>query len=121
MNYVEFTYCGAKDETATKQHCKLNVAVLTEKGIAGNGHTVAAFAYYGKFWKEVAGMIMDEGSISSFIAEESSHLHSQGALDHRRRDLLTFYRWLPDDKEITKERLAAWRQYLVDKGYTYNT
>ena len=66
-------------------------------------------------------MKISEDSILTFIKEESNHVHSQGALDHRRRDLLTFYRWLPDDKEITKERLAHWRQFLVDKGYTYNT
>lgn len=66
-------------------------------------------------------MKISEDSILTFIKEESNHVHSQGALDHRRRDLLTFYRWLPDDKEITKERLADWRQFLVDNGYTYNT
>jgi len=66
-------------------------------------------------------VIMCEDSILSFIKEESNHIHSQGALDHRRRDLMTFYRWLPEDKVITKERLAQWRQYLVEKGYTYNT
>ena len=122
MNYVEFTYCGVKAETATKQHCKLNVAVLTEKGTTGNGRPPLPLLLLGETSrKEVACMIMDEGSIFSFIAEESNYLHSQGALDHRRRDLLTFYRWLPDDKDITRERLAAWRQYLVEKGYTYNT
>ena len=66
-------------------------------------------------------MIMCEASVSSFIEDESRRIHSQGALDHRRRDLMTFYRWLPDDKKITKERLADWRQFLVDNGYTYNT
>lgn len=66
-------------------------------------------------------MIMCEDSIASFIKDESNYIHSQGALEHRRRDLMTFYRWLPDDKEITKEQLTLWRQYLVDKGYTYNT
>lgn len=66
-------------------------------------------------------MIMREVSVSSFIEDESKRIHSQGALDHRRRDLMTFYRWLPDDKEITKERLTMWRQFLVGKGYTYNT
>lgn len=64
---------------------------------------------------------MTEESVASFIEDEGTRIHSQGALSHRYRDLMTFYRWLPEDKEITQERLTIWRQFLVDAGYTYNT
>lgn len=62
-----------------------------------------------------------EDSIRSFILSEEAKEISPDTLRHWKGYLNALYRWLPDDKLITKNVLAKWRSSLEEKGFSANT
>ena len=60
---------------------------------------------------------MTEESIAAFIQHEQGIGASETATRNNKRFVTALFEWLPEDKLITKDRLAAWRQNLKDHGY----
>ncbi len=65
--------------------------------------------------------VMTSAITKAFIANEIE----QGASDNRirrlRATIQTLYDFLPADKQITRERLLEWRDYLNERGYAHQT
>jgi len=69
---------------------------------------------------EASGTMTAE-SIASYLRHEEEQGGSAGAMSSYRRITAMLYRWLPEDKTLTKARLSDWRQSLRDHGYSPET
>lgn len=67
-----------------------------------------------------SGIITAE-SIAKYLQHEQQRGTSEDALRRYRRYTASLYDWLPEDRQLTKERLSAWRQSLKDQGYSPDT
>ena len=66
-------------------------------------------------------MRMTQESIDAFLKNQIETGASKDALRQRREFVRYLYQWLPEDKELTKEKLALWREDMQQKGYTQQT
>ena len=62
-----------------------------------------------------------EESIQAFLQAEEKKKISPDTLYHWKGYILALFRWLPEDKLVTKEVLAEWRKDFEEKGYSYHT
>lgn len=62
-----------------------------------------------------------EESIQEFLLAENKKKISPATLYHWKGYIYALFRWLPEDKLITKEVLAEWRKDFELKGYSYHT
>lgn len=67
------------------------------------------------------GMRMTQESIDTFLTAQKESGASKDALRQRKGFVTFLYRWLPEDKELTKERLALWREEMQREGYSQQT
>ena len=68
-----------------------------------------------------ASYIMRPESIEAFLAAQRENGASKDALRQRKGFTTYLFRWLPEDKELTRERLDLWREDMERKGYTQQT
>lgn len=66
-------------------------------------------------------MRMTEESICAFLAQQERQGADPAALRRFKGFLRSLYRWLPEDKLLSRETLAGWRASLTEAGYTPNT
>lgn len=66
-------------------------------------------------------MQMTQESLDSFLLAQKYSGASQTVLRQRKNFVTSLYRWLPEDKELSKERLNLWREDMQQKGYTQQT
>ncbi len=66
-------------------------------------------------------MQMTQESIDAFLTTQKENGASKDALRQRKGFATYLFRWLPEDKELTKERLTLWREDMEQKGYTQQT
>ena len=66
-------------------------------------------------------MQMTQESIDAFLEEQRLIGASKDSLRQRKGFVSYLFRWLPEDKELTKDRLALWRDDMQQKGYTQQT
>ena len=66
-------------------------------------------------------MRMTQESIDAFLENQIENGASKDAIRQRKGFVSFLYRWLPDDKQLSKERLVLWREDMVQKGYTQQT
>ena len=59
--------------------------------------------------------------MSAYIQYEQERGATENALRRYRRCVSSLYEWLPEEKQITKDLLLAWRQNLKVLGYTSQT
>lgn len=69
----------------------------------------------------VGSYILSLESIEAFMDSQRGNGASKDALRQRRGFVTYLFRWLPEDKELTRERLKLWREDMVQKGYTQQT
>ena len=65
--------------------------------------------------------VMTEEGLAAYIQHEQDRGASPKFLSSARRITGSLYRWLPEDKLLTKERLSAWRKNLEDRGLSPHT
>lgn len=65
--------------------------------------------------------VMSDESIRRYIQWEQARGASENALRRCKCFTAALYGWLPEDKIITRERLASWRSSLKDSGYSAQT
>lgn len=63
-------------------------------------------------------MQMSQESIDAFLENQKENGASKDAIRQRKGFVTFLYHWLPDDKELSKERLALWREEMQHKGYS---
>ena len=68
-----------------------------------------------------ASSVMTQENIAAFIQYETDRGASANAIRRCKRFTTSLYEWLPEDKNITKEQLLAWRQNLKYIGYSADT
>lgn len=66
-------------------------------------------------------MQMTQESIDAFLEHQTRNGASKDSLRQRKGFVSYLYQWLPDDKLLTRECLAAWREDMQQKGYTQQT
>ena len=66
-------------------------------------------------------MQMTQESIDAFLTAQKESGASKDVLRQRRGFVTFLYDWLPEDKELSKERLDFWREDMGQKGYTQQT
>lgn len=65
--------------------------------------------------------LMTEESIAVFLQTETERGASAVCLRQRKAQVTALYCWLHPDKVLSRERLAAWRQSLLERGYSADT
>lgn len=65
--------------------------------------------------------IVTRESIEAFLKTQKENGASKDALRQRRGFVTYLFQWLPQDKALSKERLAHWREDMRQKGYTQQT
>lgn len=65
--------------------------------------------------------VMLPESMEAFVASEKSRGASEDAVRRLRTATKSLYEFLPEDKELTRKRLLAWRDDMNAKGYAYRT
>lgn len=66
-------------------------------------------------------MKMTQDNIDAFLNDQKDRGASVDTLRQRKGFVTYLFRWLPEDKALSKERLEAWRTDMVEKGYTQQT
>lgn len=64
---------------------------------------------------------MTPDSMAAFIESEAERGASENMIRRLRTAVKMLYDFLPDDKQITRERLIEWRSNMNDNGYAYQT
>lgn len=69
--------------------------------------------------KEIAAFsrCMTPETMNAFIEYETQNGASENMIRRFRGAVKALYDWLPEDKQITRERLVAWRKELEEGGY----
>ena len=71
--------------------------------------------------KNASAYVMSSESIAAYLQYEAGCGKSKDYIRNCKRFTGSLFRWLPEPKRITKERLLAWRQFLKDHGYSAQT
>lgn len=66
-------------------------------------------------------MRMTQESMDAFLTTQKENGASKDALRQRKGFVTYLFQWLPEDKELTRERLALWREDMEQRGYTQQT
>lgn len=66
-------------------------------------------------------MRMTQESIDAFLLNQKESGASKDVLRQRKGFVTFLFRWLPEDKALTKERLELWRADMEQRGYTQQT
>lgn len=66
-------------------------------------------------------MQITQENIETFMDAQKESGVSKDIFRQRRGFIYGLYQWLPEDKNLTKERLALWREDMRRKGYTQQT
>ena len=66
-------------------------------------------------------MRMTQESITAFLKDQKENGASADALRQRKGFVSYLFHWLPEDRELTRERLELWRADMGQKGYTQQT
>lgn len=64
---------------------------------------------------------MTQESVDAFLTVQEQNGASNEALRRRKGFIGYLFHWLPEDKELTRERLELWREDMQQKGYTQQT
>ena len=59
--------------------------------------------------------------IENFIEAKRKMGRSEGTLDNYRRDLMAFYEFLPEDKQLSEKAFTRWRASMKEEGYALRT
>ena len=68
-----------------------------------------------------AALVLTQQSIAEFVQAQSEAGASADCLRQRKGQVTALYRWLPEDKTITKEALIQWRQDMENRGLSPST
>lgn len=66
-------------------------------------------------------MRMTQESIDAFLTTQKENGASKDVLRQRKGFISYLFRWLPENKELTRERLELWREDMGQRGYTQQT
>lgn len=70
---------------------------------------------------EMYKLVLTQEKIQNFLDWQRSQKRMKNTLQTYAYDLGLLYDWLPEDKEITVERLKQWRTSMVQHGYASRT
>ena len=64
---------------------------------------------------------MTPGTMAAFIEQQIQKGASENMIRRLKSTVKMVYEFLPEDKQLTRERLLEWRADLNEKGYAYQT
>lgn len=64
--------------------------------------------------------VLTRSDIDSYLQDVASRGCKQGTLENYRRSLLNFFDWLPEGKQVSREKVYEYQEYLIGK-YTSRT
>ena len=70
---------------------------------------------------ENACFVMTADTMQAFVDHEKDSGASENMIRRLKAAVKMLYDFLPEDKEITRERLLEWRANMNDSGYAYQT
>lgn len=70
--------------------------------------------------RESSYYVLARSDIDLYLQDVASRGCKQGALENYRRSLLNFFDWLPEGKQVSREKVYEYQEYLIGK-YTSRT
>ena len=70
--------------------------------------------------RESSYYVLTRSDIDLYLQDVASRGCKQGTLENYRRSLLNFFDWLPEGKQVSREKVYAYQKYLIGK-YTSRT
>ena len=70
---------------------------------------------------EQAAHIMTVEGLEAYTVFLRREEHSDSTIEKYKRSLTAFFRWLPGEKEITKDLVHDWKMHLLETGYAVST
>lgn len=64
--------------------------------------------------------VLTRSDIDLYLQDVASRGCKQGTLENYRRSLLNFFDWLPEEKQVSREKVYEYQEYLIGK-YTSRT
>ena len=66
-------------------------------------------------------LILSYERIEAFLAWQRERHRAESTIERYRTDLEKLYAWLPEDKNLTRERLTEWKETMQRKGIAVRT
>ena len=70
--------------------------------------------------REFSYYVLTRSDIDLYLQDVASRGCKQGTLENYRRSLLNFFDWLPEGKQVSREKVYEYQEYLIGK-YTSRT
>ena len=70
--------------------------------------------------RESSDYVLTRSDIDLYLQDVASRGCKQGTLENYRRSLLNFFDWLPEGKQVSREKVYEYQEYLIGK-YTSRT
>lgn len=70
--------------------------------------------------RESSYYVLTRSDIDLYLQDVASRGCKQGTLENYRRSLLNFFDWLPEGKQVSREKVCEYQEYLIGK-YTSRT
>ena len=70
--------------------------------------------------RESSYYVLTRSDINLYLQDVASRGCKQGTLENYRRSLLNFFDWLPEGKQVSREKVYEYQEYLIGK-YTSRT
>ena len=70
--------------------------------------------------RESSYYVLARSDIDLYLQDVASRGCKQGTLENYRRSLLNFFDWLPEGKQVSREKVYEYQEYLIGK-YTSRT
>ena len=70
--------------------------------------------------RESSYYVLARSDIDLYLQDAASRGCKQGTLENYRRSLLNFFDWLPEGKQVSREKVYEYQEYLIGK-YTSRT
>lgn len=70
--------------------------------------------------RESSYYVLTRSDIDLYLQDVASRGCKQGTLENYRRSLLNFFAWLPEGKQVSREKVYEYQEYLIGK-YTSRT
>ena len=70
--------------------------------------------------RESSYYVLAQSDIDLYLQDVASRGCKQGTLENYRRSLLNFFDWLPEGKQVSREKVYEYQEYLIGK-YTSRT
>lgn len=70
--------------------------------------------------RESSYYVLARSDIDLYLQDAASRGCKQGTLENYRRSLLNFFDWLPEEKQVSREKVYEYQEYLIGK-YTSRT